>query len=166
MMLIRSSLTVLVILISVTWTSCSEREDQISASNSTSETLVTIYAHEFNGVAPGHKTPGLSNCDPDTAAAQIYQKLRALENMPLSSNMILPKKSLLIEQAEGLFELHRLTFLPLTDANWSEGHNYTAVERQQAESAVRFAKRHNQLSFQNGRVQILRLCPDAKLSAN
>ncbi|WHO39589.1 hypothetical protein PMI04_003045 [Sphingobium sp. AP49] len=135
-MQVRLSLLLIAILIGSA--DCSGQPAKMDGVKEGGSAPVTLYAHQYNSVVPGYQTPGLLNCDPLT----LYHHVR--------------EHPAIAKEAERLF-------LPLPDADHSEGARYSREERQRAESAVRFARAHNHAAFRTGAAYILRLCPQARL---
>jgi hypothetical protein len=90
---------------------------------------VKLYAHVFNGRAPGYKVPGLLDCNPGLAKGSNGKAL----------------------------------FSPLPDADWQEGETYSAEHYRRAEAANRFAIQYNRAMFRARKLQIVQVCPGARL---
>ncbi|WP_336974469.1 hypothetical protein [Sphingobium aromaticiconvertens] len=129
------------------------------------ETRVTLYYHQFNGVAPGLMVPGLVHCDPNQASLQV-SKTNKMELAELSKwhDRHMPIEGYRELEREELLGMLKSMFVPLPDADWQEGENYTREQDHKREIAGKFAVQHNQAAFRTGKARILRLCPDARLT--
>jgi hypothetical protein len=147
---------------SIAGTACSDHTGQANDVDSSTGKALTLYYHRADGVVAGYVTPGILNCDPQIASIHLSRHLEMRRHEPIDWRRPLPQKEEREQEEEELRSLLKSTFLPLRDADWREGEYYTAQEIQRSNSAIRFARQHNQAAFQTGKKQILRLCPRAQ----
>ena len=165
MMRARSCFSLSVMAISMASASCSEHADQNASENGYIDKPVTLYSHQANGILPGFATPGLEECDPNVAQRQISRvATMQMEELSRWHDRHLPLEGYRELERRNLLRLYETTFLPLPEADWSEGKGYTVQEQRRADSAIGFARQHNQAAFQTGEAQIRRLCPEVRLA--
>jgi hypothetical protein len=165
MMRARSCFSLSVMAISMASASCSEHAGQNASENGHIDKPVTLYSHQANGILPGFATPGLEECDPNVAQRQISRvATMQMEELSRWHDRHLPLEGYRELERRDLLRLYETTFLPLPEADWSEGKGYTVQEQRRADSAIGFARQHNQAAFQTGEAQIRRLCPEVRLA--